>query len=172
MHYDSPSIVWAPGDDFNLRMSKPSRRSVTVDDFPNPIHAPSAEQLAASRRLAEAAARCAAENKGQDIVVIDISKETPIFDYFVIATGTSRRQLHAISDEIDRVAESLGEKRMSTTGYDESRWIVLDFGGVLVHLFDDETRAFYDLEGLWADSPRLDLTETLKNTGAISRADT
>lgn len=137
-----------------------------LDDIPTAMVVPPAEQIEASLRLAKIAARAAAENKGQDIVLLDVSKQTPIFDYFVIATGTSRRQLHAISDEIDHALEDTGEKRLSSSGYDESKWIVLDFGGVLVHLFDEETRTFYDLESLWADSPRVDLTEALKNTGA------
>ena len=147
-------------------MTKANPPSLVLEDIPNAAPVTSEAQLAASLKLAKAAARAAAENKGQDIVLLDVSKQTSIFDYFVIATGTSRRQLHAISDEIDHALEAMGERRMSTSGYDESRWIVLDYGGLVVHLFDEETRAFYDLEGLWADSPRVDLTEALKNTGA------
>jgi ribosome-associated protein len=147
-------------------MSKVPRRSIPLEDIPNPIPTPPASQLEHSLRIAHAAARAAAENKGQEIVVLDVSKQTAVFDYFVIATGTSRRQLHAVSDEIDRAVGELGERRLSSSGYDESRWIVLDFGGVLVHLFDEETRVFYDLEGLWADSPRVDIGDALKDTGA------
>jgi ribosome-associated protein len=147
-------------------MTKATRRSIAQEELPNAIVPPPIEQYEHSLKLAKASARTAAENKGQDIVVLDVSKQTAIFDFFVIATGTSRRQLHAISDEIDRAFEAFDERRVSTSGYDESRWIVLDYGGVLVHLFDEETRAFYDLEGLWADSPRIDLTDALKNTGA------
>lgn len=147
-------------------MAKANPRTLVIEDIPTTPSVVSAEQLEASIRLAKVAARAAAENKGQDIVLLDVSKQTSIFDCFVIATGTSRRQLHAISDEIEHALKALGEQRMSTSGYDESRWIVLDFGGLVVHLFDEETRAFYDLEGLWADSPRVDLTEALKNTGA------
>jgi ribosome-associated protein len=153
-------------------MTKEHRSPVELEEIVNPVAVPSPEQLEHSFRLAKAAARAAAENKGQDIVMIDVSKQTSIFDCFLIVTGTSRRQLHAISDEIDRALEGLGERRISTSGYDESRWIVLDYGGLLVHLFDDETRAFYDLEGLWADSPRVDLSDALRNTGAaIVRTD-
>ncbi len=147
-------------------MTKANPHTLTLEDIPNTAAVAPAEQLESSLKLAKLAARAAAENKGQDIVLLDVSKQTSIFDCFVIATGTSRRQLHAISDEIDHALEALGERRMSTSGYDESRWIVLDYGGLVVHLFDEETRAFYDLEGLWADSPRVDLTEALKNTGA------
>ena len=125
------------------------------------------KQVEASLLVAKAAARIAAENRGQEIVVIDVSRQTSLFDCFVIATGTSRRQLHAIAEEIDRVLrKELNEARLSISGYSESRWIVLDYGGVVIHLFDEESRHFYDLEGLWADGIRVDLTEALRNTGA------
>ena len=116
-----------------------------------------------SLELAFAAARTAAENGGTDLVVLDMTRHTAIFDYFVIATGTSRRQLHAMSEEIDhRLEDDLNDKRMNIDGYDESRWIVLDYGTVVIHLFDDDTRKFYSLEALWADAEKVDLTETLK----------
>ena len=116
-----------------------------------------------SLQLALAAARAAAENGGQDLVVMDMTGITAWFDYFVIATGSSRRQLQAMSDEIEqKLRIELNDRRMHLDGSDESRWIVLDYGTAVVHLFDDETRKFYSLEALWADSPKLDLTETLK----------
>ena len=72
----------------------------------------------------------------------------------MIVTGNSRRQLHAISDEIDHVLEDeLGDQRMGIEGYNESRWILLDYGSVVIHLFDDETREFYALEDFWGDGP-------------------
>ena len=114
--------------------------------------------------LALAAARTAAENSGQDIVVLDMSAHTAIFDYFVIVTGSSRRQLHAMSEEIDhKLEDELNDKRMNIDGYDDSKWIVLDYGTVVIHLFDEDTRVFYSLEALWADAKKVDLTETLKN---------
>ena len=115
-----------------------------------------------SLQLALAAARTAAENRGRDVVVLDMRDLTAIFDYFVIATGTSRRQLHAVSEEIDRVLqEELGDERMGIEGYAESRWIVLDYGTIVVHLFDDQARGFYDLENLWAEAKRVDLSAVL-----------
>jgi ribosome-associated protein len=112
--------------------------------------------------LALAAARTAAENGGLNIVVMDMRNRTALFDYFVIATGTSRRQLHAMSEEIDNKLEhDLKDRRMNIDGYDESRWIVLDYGTVVIHLFDEPTRIFYSLEALWADAEKVDLTETL-----------
>lgn len=112
--------------------------------------------------LALAAARTAVENNGRDLLVLDLRALTAIFDYFVIATGTSRRQLHAMSEEIDRVLrDEMGDRRLGIEGYVESRWIVLDYGNVVIHLFDDEARGFYDLENLWAEAQRVDLTAAL-----------
>jgi ribosome-associated protein len=111
-----------------------------------------------SLQLALAAARTADENRGQDIVVLDMRSITPVFDYFVIVTGNSRRQLHAISEEIDRTLEKdLGDKRMGIEGYNESRWILLDYGSVVIHLFDEETREFYALEEFWGTAQRVPL---------------
>jgi ribosome-associated protein len=113
-----------------------------------------------ARKLAAAAARVALENNGRDVMVIDVCAQSAEFDLFVLATGTSRRQLHAISEQIDDVLEKgLGDKRLGIEGYEESRWIVLDYGSVIVHLFDDETREYYDLESLWADGKRIPLSD-------------
>lgn len=117
---------------------------------------------ARSRELALAAVRTAAENGGTDILLLDMSKQTAIFDYFIIATGTSRRQLHAMSEEIDhKLEDDLNDKRMNIDGYDESRWIVLDYGTVVIHLFDDDTRQFYSLETLWADAQPVDISDLI-----------
>lgn len=117
-----------------------------------------------SYQLAMAAARTAADNNGKNIVVLDLREQTPIFDYFVIATGTSRRQLHAMSDEIDNVLEKeLGDHRLGVEGYQESHWVIMDYGDVVIHLFDEQTRSYYDLEGLWGAAPRLDLTSVVRS---------
>ena len=111
-----------------------------------------------SKQLALAAARTAEDNRGQNIVVLDMRSMTTEFDYFVLVTGNSRRQLHAISEEIDRVLEKdLDDHRMGIEGYNESRWILLDYGTVVVHLFDAETREYYALEDLWGQAARLPL---------------
>lgn len=122
------------------------------------------------RRLAKSAVRIALDNNGKDVLVIDVSQQSAEFDFFVVATGTSRRQLHAISEQIDDYLEKdLGDSRRGIEGYQESSWIVLDYGSVVIHLFDDETREYYDLESLWADgsvlSPAdLGLTEDGQDT--------
>lgn len=111
-----------------------------------------------SLKLALAAARTANDNRGEDIVVLDMREITPVFDYFVVVTGSSRRQLHAISEEIDHCLEDdLGDSRFSIEGYNESRWILLDYGTVVIHLFDQETREYYALEDFWGEAKRVPL---------------
>lgn len=109
-----------------------------------------------SLERALAAARTADNNRGRDIVVLDLRELTSVFDYFVLVTGASRRQLHAISEEIDSMLEKqYHDRRLGLEGYAESRWILLDFGDVVVHMFDDETREYYDLEQLWSGAKRV-----------------
>jgi ribosome-associated protein len=102
------------------------------------------------------AAQTAADNRGTNLVILDMRELTSVFDFFIIASGTSRRQLHAMSEEIDRVFEhELGDRRMGIEGYEESRWILLDYGDLVVHLFEPETREYYALEQLWSQAKRV-----------------
>lgn len=124
-------------------------------------------QLEYSLQLAKAAVKAAAENRGQNIVVLDLSENTSLFDYFVIASGSSRRQLGAMSTEIDRILKTeFGERRLSISGFEESRWIVMDFGSIVVHLFDEDTRQFYDLESLWGDGKPVDISDIVDKASA------
>ena len=149
-----------------LRVTEKTESNEPIEDQASGP-APTRANPELSLTLALAAARTAAENRGTDILVLDMSGHTAIFDYFVIATGTSRRQLHAMSEEVDRVLEEeLNDKRMNIDGYDDSKWIVLDYATVVIHLFDEDTRAFYSLEDLWADTTKVDLTDTLKDVRA------
>jgi ribosome-associated protein len=105
------------------------------------------------------AARCAqvaADNKARDILVLDMRGLTPLYDFFVIATGTSRRQIHTLAEEIDAMMRAEGDTRLGIEGYEASKWVVQDYGDIVVHLFDPDTRLFYGLEDLWADAPRVD----------------
>jgi ribosome-associated protein len=134
----------------------PTRREVRLDvqSSAEPRDARAGQDRALQRALV--AARTAEDNRGRDIVILDLRELTTIFDYFVIASGTSRRQLHAMSEEIDHALEDgLGDHRMGIEGYGESRWILLDYGDVVIHLFDPDTRAYYGLEDLWAQAKRV-----------------
>lgn len=102
------------------------------------------------------AARSAAENKGRDILVLDLRSCTPMFDFFVIATGTSRRQIHTLAEEIDAALRAVGDERIGIEGYEASKWVVQDYGDILIHVFDPDTRDYYKLDELWADAKKID----------------
>ena len=115
-----------------------------------------------SEALALAAARTIGDNQCHHLVVLDMTKLTALFDYHVIATGTSGRQLRAVAEEIEQALESeFGETKLSLAGKDDGHWIILDFGTIVVHLFDEETRAFYSLENLWAEATKVDLSQVV-----------
>jgi ribosome-associated protein len=96
------------------------------------------------------AAQTAEDNRGADVVILDMRELTSLFDYFVLASGTSRRQLHAMSEEIDHALEDkMGDRRLGIEGYEQSRWILLDYGDIVVHLFEPEMRSYYAIEELW-----------------------
>lgn len=105
-----------------------------------------------------AAARIADELRGQKIVVLDMTRLTSIVDFFVIASATSRRQMHAIADEVNRkLKREDGNRRISIEGYrTEGNWILTDYGDVVLHVFTPEGRDLYNLEQLWADAVRID----------------
>jgi ribosome-associated protein len=124
--------------------------------------AASADRPDHSRELALTAARIAEENRGRDIVILDMRELTSVFDYFVIASGSSVRQLHAISDEIEQVVKkTLGDRKLGREGYTEGGWVLIDYGDVVVHLFDDKSREYYGLEDLWSDARRVPLAPEL-----------
>ena len=102
------------------------------------------------------AAKVAEDNRGTNIVILDVRELTSVFDYFVVASGTSRRQLHAMSEEIDHALEDeMGDRRLGIEGYEESRWILLDYGDIVIHLFEPEMRDYYALEDLWGHAKRV-----------------
>jgi ribosome-associated protein len=101
-------------------------------------------------------ARVASDHKAKDILVLDMRPITPLYDFFVIATGNSRRQIHTLAEEIDAAMRAAGDRRLAIEGYEGSKWVVQDYGDVVVHVFDAPTREYYNLEDLWADAPRVD----------------
>lgn len=101
-------------------------------------------------------ARVASDNKARDILVLDMRGITPLYDFFVLATGNSRRQIHTITEEIDANLRRAGDLRLSVEGYEGSKWVVQDYGDVVVHVFAPELRDYYAIEELWADAPRVD----------------
>ncbi len=101
-------------------------------------------------------ARTAADNKGRDILIMDMRRVTPLYDFFVLVTGGSRRQIHTLAEAIDAALHAEGEQRLGIEGYEASKWVVQDYGDIVVHVLDPDARAYYQLEELWADAPRVD----------------
>ena len=140
--------------EIHLCLVKENRVATTVNRSTSRLSG--VDPAARSLELVLAAARTVDENRGRDIVVLDVRHLTQIFDYFVIATGTSRRHLHAISEEVDRKLEKeMGDRRLGREGYTDSRWILQDYGNLVIHLFDEETRRYFALEDLWAEGVRV-----------------
>lgn len=104
-------------------------------------------------------ARVAAANKARNVVVLDMTGVTPLYDFFIIATGASRRQIHSIAEEIDATMAAQGQKRLGIEGYEAARWVVQDYGDIVVHVFDEDSRAYYELEELWADARKVEWEE-------------
>jgi ribosome-associated protein len=117
-------------------------------------HATSPQSVALDRACL--CAQVAADNKARDVVVLDMRGQTSLYDFFVLATGASRRQIHTLAEEVDAAMHALGEARLSIEGYEASKWVVQDYGDVVVHVFSPDTREYYRIEELWDGAPRVD----------------
>jgi len=109
----------------------------------------------AARKLAIAAADIARDDQCEDVVVLDLRDVSPVTDYFVICTGTSDRQMRTVAKEIEEYGKSVDQKVWHVAGRESAEWILLDFVDVVVHVFDQEHRRYYDLELIWGGAPRV-----------------
>jgi len=114
-----------------------------------------AQALPPSRDVAIAAARAAADKQASDIVVLDVSKIIVITDHFVICSAGTQRQIRSVIDAVEASLRDLGVKPMRREGEAEAGWWLLDYVDVVVHVFGEEERAYYDLERLWSDAPQV-----------------
>ena len=103
------------------------------------------------------------DKKAEDITIIEISEVSVIADYFIIAGGNNKSQIQALSDVVDEKLGRAGLPLKQIEGYNNANWILLDFGDIIVHIFDKENRLFYDLERIWCDGKKIELND-LKNT--------
>ena len=108
-----------------------------------------------AREFAIAAARIAAADKTEDVAVLDLRGLSGLTDFFVIGTGSSDRQMHAVLDHIADHARAVDRRPFSTANTRTARWVLADYVDVVIHLFDAEHREYYDLDGLWGDAPRV-----------------
>jgi len=108
------------------------------------------------------------EKKANNIKLLHVEKQTIIADYFIICTGTSNTQIRALADEVSEKMRLTGVEPKNIEGFNEASWILLDFSSVIVHIFNRETRNFYNLEKLWIDSTEIEiLTTKTKENGKI-----
>ena len=114
-----------------------------------------------SYELAVLLARALDSKKGGDIRVLKTEGVTTLADYFVICTATSNTQVKAMSDACEEAAEKNGERAHHIEGHRGGTWLLMDFSAVVVHVFTDEARKFYDLERLWGDAEEIDVSEAL-----------
>ena len=108
------------------------------------------------KAFAQAAAQLANQLHCSDVIILDLKGKSPATDYFVIATGTSDRQMRSVADDISEAARDRGLQRFGRAGYDQARWILLDFVDVVIHIFDSEYRDYYELELLWGDAKEIE----------------
>ena len=111
------------------------------------------------KKMAGLAIEALEDKKAEDIRVIDISEVSVLADYFLIASGKNRNQLQALADEVEEKLGRAGYPMKQSEGYDSANWILLDFGDIIIHLFDQENRLFYDLERIWRDGKLVDIED-------------
>ena len=99
------------------------------------------------------------EKKAEDITILDIHELTCIADFFVITNGSNINQVHALSDYLVKKMAELGKHERQIEGYQGANWILLDYGDIIIHIFDQESRGFYDLEHIWNDAKKIDLSK-------------
>lgn len=113
------------------------------------------------KEMAIAAVRALDSKKGTDIKVMEVTELTSLADYFVICTGGSNTQINALCDAVEETLEKEGETPLHREGHRGGIWVLLDYGCVVVHVFNDEARKFYSLERLWSDGTPVDLSGIL-----------
>ena len=110
-----------------------------------------------SQKTAQLAAQAALEKKGEEVVIIDLRELSSYTDFLVISSGTSDRQLEAIAESVNVTLKAAGHLPVGSEGTRGGKWALLDFADVVVHVFHQDERGYYDLEGLWADAPRVEV---------------
>lgn len=113
------------------------------------------------KEVAAVAAKALDDRKGVDVTLLEITDVTTIADYFLICTGTSSTHVKSLCDAVEEAMDHAGEPALRREGHRSGTWVLLDYGCLVVHVFTEETRRFYDLERLWSDAKRVELGEVL-----------
>lgn len=112
-----------------------------------------------SKKMAAMACEALEDKKANDIKVIDIEKVSSLADYFIIASGSNRNQVQAMADNVDEMLGKAGYPVKQTEGYATANWILMDYGDIVIHIFDEENRLFYDLERIWRDGQSIEVAD-------------
>jgi ribosome-associated protein len=115
-----------------------------------------AARLESSRKFAVELARLAHHTRCHNIIILDMAGVSPVTDFYVVATGTSARQMKTVCDQVDELAKTSGFKSFHRSGYEGETWIAVDYIDVVLHVFSTDARVYYDLENLWGDAKRLE----------------
>ncbi|HIR26573.1 MAG TPA: ribosome silencing factor [Candidatus Choladousia intestinigallinarum] len=114
---------------------------------------------ALAKEMAKLAYKALEDKKAENIKIIDINEVSVLADYFIIASGTNRNQVQALADNVEETLGRAGYQPKQTEGYRTANWILLDYGDLIVHVFDSENRLFYDLERIWRDGKDISAEE-------------
>ena len=117
------------------------------------------EQVLETENAVMIAARAATDKKATDLAVLDLREIASFTEYFLICTGASTRQVQAISNSVEEALLKNAKRPLHIEGYSSAEWILLDYGDLIVHVFSQASRRFYDLERLWRDAPRVEVKE-------------
>lgn len=158
----SPRAAKAPG---RAKTRPPQANRVALEvveasapqlDSAAPVRTGERSSPDATRSFAMEAARLVRDDKCEDVVVLDIRGISSVSDYVIVASGTSERQMRSVLQHVEELGASMGFKPFRASRDDRTAWLLIDFVDVVVHLFEPNTRAHYDLEMLWGDAPRVD----------------
>lgn len=108
-----------------------------------------------SKEKALLSARAAIDKKAENVRILNLTEISGFTDYFVVCSGMSDRQVQSVADSVEHTLSGAGHELLSMEGYADGRWVLMDFGDIVVHIFLDALREYYDLENLWADAPRV-----------------
>jgi ribosome-associated protein len=145
-----------PATDVRRRRARRLELPQSNDVPHNAVARSDPDRLNKALENARVCARIGDDNRGKDIFLLDLRPATSLVDFFVLITAGSRRQSHAIADEIDHEMKKRGEFKLGMEGSEEGRWVLIDYGDFVVHIFSGEARDFYALEEIWGDAERLD----------------
>lgn len=118
-----------------------------------------------SKEMVKLAYQALSDKKGEDIKIIDIQSVSVLADYFIIADGSNPNQVQAMADNVEEILEKAGCECKQIEGYQNANWILMDYGDIVLHLFDEENRLFYDLERIWRDGTVIEKEAFLEPVG-------